>query len=197
MQQKRSFEKETDLVVVSLDMALQQSFSNIAIAEPAFVKIFLFLVFFLEISLVSVFSSLTRFGAHADCESSSFTSSWNFDVGRLVVLRLLLLAVGFAEKGWIVALPEFEQTVESINDNHAVDVDEQHYNGDDSVAQCVFIGRLQEEPSTERDVNENVKCCEHEIGHQAVLLLIKCAGDQQYACHQVQKVDRGECRQEN
>lgn len=173
--------------------------SCIAIVGPAFVKIFLFFWYFSWklVYLVSVFTSLTRFGSHADCEGFSFASSWNFDVGRLVVLRLLLLAVGLAEKGWIVALPELEQAVEPINNNHAVDVDEQHHGGDDAVAHCVLTGHLPEEPRAERNVNENVEYCEHQVGYQAVLLLLKSACNQQYACHQVQKVDRGECRQED
>lgn len=135
------FEKANLFIATnSLDLALQQN---------------IFFGIFLEISLVSS----TRFDhSSLDCEGISFTFLRNFDVGRLVVICLLLLPVGFAKEGWIVALPELEQAVKSINDNHAVNIDEQHHSCYDAVSQGVFTdGGLHEEPCAECQVDEYVE----------------------------------------
>lgn len=109
------------------------------------------------------FGFTTAFGIFSEISLVSSTRGLrqafdlNFDVGRLVVARLLLLSIGFAKEGRIVALPELEQAVKSINDNHAVNIDEQHHSCYDGVSQGVLAGGLHEEPRAECQVDEYVE----------------------------------------
>jgi hypothetical protein len=122
--------------------------------------------------------------------------SWNFYVGRLVVLRLLLLAVGLAQELRVILFAKLQETVQAMHHDETVKVDENHDESHNAVAYRVVLG-VHEEPNAQRDVNENVESRQQQIGNEQVLLLLQGAYDERKTSHQIQKVDCQEARQED
>lgn len=123
----------------------------------------------------------------------SQANSWNFDVGRLIVLCLLLLlsSVGFTKEGWIVLLTKLKQSVELMNNNQAINVYDDNNCGYDSITQVVLF------PDAKSDVKENVNGRQDQVWKQVVFLLLQGSDNERNACEQVEKVDRQKTRQED